>query len=322
MNNQTYSYTAYGLNIETALRLPELGTAEEEDSTRRDTVKLVVRFGEVKDAPAQEPNATRHFYATPEGICLFWRGVGAFLVHSGCEITIDPAPGVEARVLRNLFLGPALGVALFQRGLLVFHASVVSFSSGAVAFLALKGYGKSTMAAALHVRGQEILADDIMALDTGGGRMMVRPGVPRLKLWPDALQAIGDNPESHALLLPDYDKRARRVSNGFGQSPVPLRCVYVLGVGPQIDFARLRPKDALLYVLPHWYGALFDGDLLKIFGLGNHFRQCTYLVQNVPVFLLKRPASLMALPDVAQAVEKHLASDVCRNRAAAALSPM
>lgn len=75
---------------------------------------------------------------------------------------------------------------------------------------------------------------------------------------------------------------------------------------PQKVHLVWRDKDALLYILPHWYGAMSSGELLRVFGLGTHFRECVRLVNRVPVYLLERPPSVDMLPDVAQAVEKHI----------------
>jgi hypothetical protein len=295
-----YSYSAYGLQIHSALPLPELRKSNGK-------ADVVIRLVEKASAPLEKNGARRQFRVTPEGIHLSWREVGRYLVCGGREILVHPAPGVNASLLRNLILGPALAVILYQRGFFVFHSSAVSINSNVVAFLALKMHGKSTIAAELHARGHKMLTDEIMALEAKDGHLMVQPGVPQFKLWPDSLQAIGEDPELLPLLLPDFEKRARRVSGGFVHSPMPLRCVYVLGFGEEIEISPLQPKEALLNILPHWYGALFDGDLLEIFGAENHLRECAFLVKKVPIYLLKRPVALTALSDVAQAVEQYLA---------------
>jgi hypothetical protein len=201
-----------------------------------------------------------------------------------------------------------MAVVLFQRGLLVFHASVVGFPRGAAAFLAFKGQGKSTLASILHHRGHDLLTDDILALDVQGDHLVARPGFPLLKLWTDTIQAMGEDPESYPLLHPMVEKRVRRVSHGFAQRPMELHCVYVLADGQEPEIIPLEGKEALLNVLPHWYGALFDGDLLEVFGLGNHLRQCARLLQSVPVYRLRNPRALSELPGVAQMVEAHQAS--------------
>jgi hypothetical protein len=293
-----HSYYAYGLGIHSALPLPELVSSQIE-------ADIVVHFGQAERSRVESGEAARPVWGTAREVHLAWRDVGAFVVQDGREIVIEPLPGVEERVLRLCILGSCLGVVLLQRGLTVFHASVVGLSSGAVAFLAPKGQGKSTMAAALHVRGHNLIADDIMVVDCERGELTARPGFPQLKLWPESAQAIGQDPESLPILHPRLGKRARQISHGFLQDPLPLQSIYVLGIGDEIDIVPLSPKDALLYIMPHWYGAMFGGELLRVFGLGTHFRECTRLANRVPIYLLKRPPSLDLLSDVAQAVEKH-----------------
>jgi hypothetical protein len=258
--------------------------------------------------------ADRLVWGTAQQVHLVWRGVGAFVVREGHEIVVDPFPGVEERILRLAILNSSLGVLLLQRGMPVFHASVIGLASDAVAFLAPKGYGKSTMAAALHVRGHDLVADDLLVVDRDGDHLLARPGFPQFKLWPESAQAIGEDPELLPVLQPGLDKRARRISHGFSQDSLPLQGIYVLDIGEEIEIVPLPPKEALLHILPHWYGAMFDGDLLRVFGLDTHFRQCMRLVHRVPTFLLRRPSSLNMLPGVAQAVETHLFARDSRSR--------
>jgi hypothetical protein len=96
----------------------------------------------------------------------------------------------------------------------------------------------------------------------------------------------------------------------YARHPLPLQGIYVLDTGDEIEITPLLPKDVLLHLLPHWYGAMLGKELLRAFGLGSHFRECMRLVSRVPAYLLKRPASLEVLADVAQAVEQHA---LCRS---------
>ena len=82
---------------------------------------------------------------------LEYPGAATFLIRGGREIVIDAAPGVEQRLIRLFLLGPALALLLHQRRFLVLHASAVMIDGAAVAFVAEKGMGKSTLAAALHL---------------------------------------------------------------------------------------------------------------------------------------------------------------------------
>lgn len=294
-----FSYHAYGLAIQSTLSLSEFCDRETEPD-------VVVHWGKVNLSPSVTDGAQRYLCGTGEEVYLYWKDIGTFLVRNGREIIIDPAPGVKEPVLRSIVLGAPLGVLLHQRGLSIFHASAIAFREDAVAFMAHKGHGKSTIAAALNVRKHNLVTDDIMAFEEKNGQLLVSPGFPQLKLWPDSVEAIGESLEGLPLLRPSLEKRVRQISQGFALKPLPLRCVFVLCGSQKLEIVRLQPKDSLLKILPHWYGALFQGELLKIFGLDNHLHQCVNLVQKVPVFLLKGPPSLPALPNVARMVEEHL----------------
>jgi len=312
-----FSYTAYGLNIQSALPLPELVPQHGKADPARGRTCVFIRFGKVEHLPAQANGAPRYLRATSQGVHFFYQDVGKFFVRHGDEIIVDPAPGVEEETLRLFILGPTLGILLHQRGLPVFHASAVAFPipqgdvpAGAAAFLAPKGGGKSTLAAALHTRGYDLVADDLIALDDQGGRLLVRPGFPQFKLWPDAVKAIGESPELLPVLRPQFEKRAHRISQGFAQNSLPLRCVFLLDLGQTPEVVPLSSREALLGVMPHWYGALGQGELLPGLGLDRHMAECVQLVKKVPIYALKRPVSLAALTEVTCLIERHLAANL------------
>lgn len=295
-----FRYGAYGLGIDAALPLPEL-VARDEASNR----DVVVRLGRVGyPLPKVLPDEV-YSRATADEVLLVWKDAGAFLVRGGREIVVDPLPGVEERVLRLCILGPALGVLLRQRGRVVLHASAIDVAGGAVAFLGEAGWGKSTMAAALHSQGHRVVTDDVTALQVDKDYPVVFPGFPQLKLWPEALVALGDVPERMPWVEPNVQKRARRSIRGFSLDPLPLRCVYVLAFGETQQIEPLGPRDALVELVRHSYGAR----VLKTVETSSHFLQCAGIVNSVAVRRLKRPRSLEALPDLALLVEEDLARE-------------
>src|SRR5262245_28440463 len=151
-----FAYTAYGLHIHSALELPELVAA-----ARPASADLVISYGPIERRPTTGNYAQGDTWGSSGEAYLFWEDAGAFLVRGGREIIVHPLPGVEERVTRLFLLGAALGVLLYQRELVVLHASAVALNGSAVAFLGESGAGKSTMAAAMHAYGYEIIADDI-----------------------------------------------------------------------------------------------------------------------------------------------------------------
>ena len=163
-----FSYIAYGLALRSALPLPELVAAD-------GTTDVFVRLGKVDRSRSKAAAEGHCFRAFADEAYLFWKEVGTFLVRSGNEIIVEPAPGVEERVLRLFILGTALAVMLHQRGLLVLHASAVALDDGAVVFLGGPGWGKSTMAAAMYARDYGVVADDVVAVDLDGENWKITP---------------------------------------------------------------------------------------------------------------------------------------------------
>ena len=296
-----YRYTAYGLGISSALQLPELDAGEE----RTD---LVIRFGSLKHAARRTDSLEYSDWKTDCGMYLLWKDVCTILIKGGREIIIDVAPGTELPHLRLLILGAAMGVVLHQRGLPVFHASAIDIDGKAVAFLGGKMWGKSTMAAALHARGHRVIADDVMALSASGlNAPAVLPAFPQLKLWPDAVASLGEDPEALPRISSSFEKRARQVVNGFARQPTPLKRIYILGTGPSPQIDLLRPSMALFELIRNYYTLRFDRQSQNS-SESDDFFQCAKIANCVPVFLLTRPPDLALLPALARRVEEHLAS--------------
>ena len=177
--------------------------------------------------------------------------------------SIDPAPGVEERLLRLSLLGPALALILHQRGLLVMHASVVARGDRAVAFLGKNGWGKSTIAAALHTKGYDLVTDDVAAVRFDADGPHVFPSFPQMKLWPEAATLLGSSLDSLPILHPDFDKRGWRAERGFSSAPRRLERVYALAAGPAPAIEAMEPREACFELLGHWYGHRFGGGLLQ-----------------------------------------------------------
>jgi hypothetical protein len=273
--------------------LPELvgGKAEPDVS---------IRFGHVNPLP---------FKATAEdwGYCslgakedyLFWQEVGSFLVRGGREIIIDPSPELDKRVLSLFVLGPVLAVLLHQRGCLLLHASAVAVDDEAVLFLGSAGWGKSTMAAALHARGHSLVTDDVAVLRVEESRPLLFPSFPQLKLWPEALVSLGDEPEKLPQCNPHLEKRARSAAHKFSSESLPAKRIYVLGEGNTTEILPLQPQKALAELVRHTYGGL---------GVGStpHFLKCISILEKVAICTLRRQKSLAQLANLARLIEEDL----------------
>lgn len=296
-----FSYLAYGLGIRAAMPLPELSVGEVDGD-------VSIQFGSV-DYLRQDVFEKGWAYSRPapgEEI-LYWQEVGSFLVRGGHEIIVDPCPGLDERILRLFVLGPVLATLLRQRGYLLLHASGVAVADEAVLFLGSAGWGKSTMAAALHARGHGLVADDMAALQVGEGCPTVFPGFPQLKLWPEAaIHSLGDDPEKLPRWNPYFEKRVRPAAHRFSSASLPVKRIYVLAEGNAQVILPLQPQEAFVELVRHSYGSDFGLQTATHIENLSHFLKCGSVVKQVPVRSLKRPKSLAHLPRLAQLIEKDL----------------
>lgn len=295
-----YFYTAYGLHIGSEIAFPELTPL-----ALAGVPDVLIRFGQITHLPAEIKADHQYIAATGQEITLVWDDIGAFQVRGGREIVADPRPGLPESVLRLFILGTTWAMLLHQRGeTAVLHASVVSVGGRAVVFVGDKGAGKSTTATTFHARGHPLLADDIVAVDLRGREPQVWPGFPFVRLWPDSVMSLGQEPDDLPRLRPELDKRGLRLA-AVTMAPVPLQGIFVLGYGP-FSVTRLSGREALWAVMPHWYGARFGEGVVQALGLSNYFQQCAALVKQVSVWRWERPSDLSTIHEVAARLESYI----------------
>ncbi|MBL8130213.1 MAG: hypothetical protein JNL42_00020 [Anaerolineae bacterium] len=243
-----------------------------------------------------------------DGVLLYYTAAGSFRISEGRRIAIDPLPGADPRMIEHLLLGPCIAVALHQRGYLVLHGSAVetaptSADRSAVVFVGWSGQGKSTLVGALRRRGHRVLADDITPVLVRDGDVPVMlPGLSRLKLWPEAAAALGDDPEHLAQAFPKIEKRLRQIETP-SQQPIPVRAIFLLDKGEQHRIEALGVQEAFMALVNHTYTV----PLVRMADTArDHFAQCEALVRTVSVYRLIRHWSLDTLDALVTLVERSL----------------
>jgi len=294
-----FCYIAHGIVIHSDIFFPELvmtpGKAD-----------AFIYLGKV-ERPSDSRVSLNCLKATAQEVYLFWEGICTIMVRDGREIIVDPFPDVEQDKLRTFILGVALAVLLHQQKLLVLHASAVEVNGSVVAFIGDKGWGKSTTTAALHARGYKVVTDDLLVLEVNDTECpIVFPGFPQLKLWPDSVAALGDDPATLKRIYSQVEKRVRRVSDDFSQTPLPLKCIYVLDIASSHKIELIQGQEVFTELVRH----SFVAKLLQATDTAySHFQQCVRLASCVPVYRLKRQPSLQDLPAIAQLIEEHIVHD-------------
>ena len=279
MNAATDAYSLFGLTIESEIPLPlaaaPVGAAAD--------VKIGCRGLDI---------AGEHGWGYSQvdgGTLLKVDKVGRFLIRDGCEILVEPAADSSERNVRLFLLGSALGALLHQRGLLPLHANAIEMDGKAVAFSGHSGAGKSTIAAWFHDRGHRILTDDVCVIGFDeSGHAIAYPGIPRLRLWREALEASGRDADGYDRsfdAMDKYDVPSERRT----LEPLPLAAIYLLrqageeNGGPSIE--RLQGVDAVETIVANTY----RGAYLKTIGrTAEHLAASLGIARKVPVFRAAR----------------------------------
>jgi hypothetical protein len=294
-----HHYVAYGLRIRSDFPLPELSEAEQAVEADVSVCLGKVELGSC-DPAADNPDLR----VSVDGTRFWLIGVGTYSVHNGCEIVVDPAKGFDERLLRFNLLGLAMALLLHQRNMVALHASVVSISDNAAAFLGHSHSGKSTTAAALHRRGHPMITDDIAAIDVNArGQPIVHPAFPLMRLWPEVVTSVGLAPDALETVYTGSPKCSTPAAAGFATGAVPLATIYLMEYGPQFQIEPIAPAAAVAELLNHSFVA---GILKSTNTAASHFHRCVKLAQSVRIVRLIRRRSIAELDQLAELIEQDL----------------
>ena len=169
-------------------------------------------------------------------------------------------PPMDPRELAVYLLGPVMGFLLRRRHITCLHSSAFEFKGNAICLCGEAGFGKSTTAAALALRGLPIIAEDIVRLEEAQERFLAVPGYPRVCLWPESVQMLLGSEEALPLITPGWEKRYLALDGQrakFAADERPLALVYVFGPrasdanAPRIE--KLGAREAMLELVRNTY---------------------------------------------------------------------
>ena len=303
MASTSHDYRLFGLTVRSELELPELFVGEGSDAP--DVTISVGRAGGPSDA-------TPGIHSDGKSLVLIVADIARFRIAGGSSIIVEPLAGVPERNVRLFLLGSAFGALLHQRGLLPLHANAVEIEGKAVAFMGESGAGKSTLAAWFHDHGHRVLADDVCVIRFDEQRRPAAcPGLPRLRLWAEALEATGrDAGEYQRSYVGEtiYDKYDVPLPV-HAQAPLPLAAFYALGRGDALSFERIEGSAAADVLFAHTYRG---GFVAHAGSQVDHWSSCVELLRTTPLFLVRRVWGLDAVDDGARAILGHASSLINR----------
>lgn len=294
-------YDLFGLRIRSEISLPDLLPVTEPRHA-----DVCIALGPVATIAADAPSVWGLAMRDEEAV-LTVEGVGRFSIRDGSSIVVEPEPETSERNLRLYLLGSAFGALLHQRGLLPLHANAVRIGDGAAAFMGRSGAGKSTLAGAFMDRGFTLLADDVCVVTTNdAGGPMAQPGLPRLRLWRDAVEASGRDASALELAFEGHEKFVVPTHAGQSATAVPLTRLYLLDELPEGQtgqaIRRLNGVEALDTIVANIYRGQY---LPMLGGTARNLRACLALVAAVPVFAVQRQWGYDVMDDQIRRLVSH-----------------
>lgn len=277
----TFDYDLFGLRVRSDIALSELTPA-------RGDGEPDVELREIK-LPAAARTVDVRFAIIGKDAVINVPDAGRYLIREGREICFERVPAGSDRNLRLYLLGSAFGALLHQRALLPLHANAMDIGGRAVAFMGRSGAGKSTMAAWFHDAGYEVLADDVCVVKCDDGLpLMAYPGIPRLRLWADALAATGRDKSRYEQSFDDMDKYTVPTEPAPERRPLELAAIYLLDTdrtAEQFQVSQLTGIEALDAVMANTY----RGAYVPLLGRSEQLLASALKVTaNIPIYKARR----------------------------------
>lgn len=294
---QLYFYSVFGLVVASELVLPELvavAATEEPDVT-------IVRQP-VPESLEGDVYKSLHFEVAGDVCLCSISGIARYRVEQGCRISVDtdvsPVPGREVTEgdVRLYLLSYGLGSLLHQRHWLPLHISALATPSGVWAFTGASGAGKSTLAAWLHYsQGWPLVSDDAAVLKPEDDLPYLYLGPPRLKLWQDALAALGIDKQGLIQDQTRTDKYHLCLHQKFQSQPVPLKALVLLERAPSEEPAtlqRLMGAESFQAMMAALYGHELG---MRVNGPESLMSLSARLGNQIAVYRYRRPWDLANL---------------------------
>ena len=190
-------------------------------------------------------------------------------------------------------IGVVLPTLLHRDGAWCVHASAVQSPAGVIAFVAARGTGKSTLAAACVQAGCALVADDVVVLrETTAGVSVTPAGVP-LRLHAGTARAVGVRAD-------EADEWGKvRVVGAMAQETLPLDAIYVLQASDADAAVARAPRATRAAAL----ALLANGKITSLLGgdlAGDALSRCVSLAHRASVFDLAVPRDLERLGSVTE----------------------
>ena len=224
MNSTFNFYKAYGLNIKSSIRLPGIISKFKKSD-------IIIVFDELDSFPLEDYIKSDYndlkLQITNDITGIFWRDMEICRIQNSNKIILNQLSGLKDSFLVLIVLGTAIPLILNKRDILILHGSAVNIDDNAIAFIGSEGAGKSTTSHSFIKKGYKLLSDDVLGIKLVNKNIPhVISGFPTIKLWPEVIKNMGENPESMPRIQLGIEKRFYSTHKNFINGSVPLKMIF------------------------------------------------------------------------------------------------
>jgi hypothetical protein len=201
---------------------------------------------------------------------------------------VDRERGVSDEEIECFRDGPVAAARAVLEGQLPLRGAAVGVREAAVVILGHPAAGKSTLAAALAMRGHALLTDSLTIVSEGGdGGPAVSPASSKVVLWPDMARELDLDPAEGELVRRSLPSRAFAL--GSEPNALPVGAVVVLNAerprrDPELSQLDGQAKFAALL------GLRWHLQVVEALELGpRQLEPMARLAGAAPFFRLRRP---------------------------------
>ena len=269
-------YTAFGLNIESEIELPELLTSE-------GPADITITLGSVPER-IQNPSETTPWFEIGQGLFLLRVDtIAKYFVENGTTIIIEPDDQADMQDVRLFLLNTVIAALLIQRGYIALHGAAGIINGKAVAIVGDSGMGKSSLAMLFYDHGYDLLNDAICAIKVREGKAYVYPGIPQLNVWNDTLLRTNKDVNHYQPIRQGLEKYGFRIEKQFSRQEAELSAIIQMN----------RFNDTIVSLNPKTGGKKFERLMKNSFfseaipDKKQHFYQCKVISDSVRFYDLE-----------------------------------
>lgn len=296
-----FYYWAYGMNIESAMEIPELL------SHKGDPIDLTIRFGK---APNKIPATPLKEIGSLQMSADHFRlelPIGTYYVREGKEIIVDTKPNADDKSLRLFLLANAMAAVLHQRLQVALHAGAIKTKQGLILVCGHSGAGKSTTISALRQKGYQVFTDDVVVLSQEATRLVGIASYPIVKLWQDSiekLQIAGIGEEQR--IRDQIPKYQHAFHTEFSKEPVEIKKLFFVEKKPGSFSPTLQTLQGVR-AFQYLKEGLYQNTQAHAAAYNEHlFGLLSAVAEKVPISLVTRSESTNSIEEVVRLITENI----------------